>query len=151
MSMRKNRVLWGGLFATVLAVGMVAFGDPLTGIVHAPNGKVPADYVPPMISNGRLNVWSGKIFAFDEMYAVQGLLASGQFACAKVAAEFRAATLRDACVRAGCGARWVWQGMEGNVIEGGRLGFWDDHIFHQAAIAQTVVLDRKTVFPKLPN
>ena len=82
--------------------------------------------------------WSGKIFAFDEMYAVQGLLASGQFECAKVAAEFRAATLRDACVRAGCGARWVWQGMEGNVIEGGRLGFWDDHIFHQAAIAQTV-------------
>lgn len=87
--------------------------------------------------------WSGKIFAFDEMYAVQGLLSSGHFAAAKIAADYRAATLADARARNAAGtrrtgARWAWQAVEGEAIEGGSLGFWSDHIFHQAAIAQTV-------------
>lgn len=87
--------------------------------------------------------WDGKIFAFDEMYAVQGLLSAGHFASAKVAADYRAATLDDACLRNSKdatrhGARWVWQAIEGEKIEGARLGFWSDHIFHQAAIAQTM-------------
>jgi len=91
--------------------------------------------------------WQGKIFAFDEMYAAQGLLSSGQFETARVAADFRAATVKDACIRCnknpskpfrGFGARWLWEGMEGNTIEGSPIGYWFDHIFHQAAIAQTV-------------
>jgi len=38
------------------------------------------------------NHWSGRIFAFDEMYAAQGLLAAGHFSTARVAADFRAPT-----------------------------------------------------------
>lgn len=91
--------------------------------------------------------WQGKIFAFDEMYAAQGLLSAGQFEAARVAADFRAATLREACIRCNknskdpfrtSGARWLWEGMEGNTMEGSPIGYWFDHIFHQAAIAQTV-------------
>ena len=91
--------------------------------------------------------WGGKIFAFDEMYAVQGLVAAGHFAAAKVAPDFRAATLTNACIRCNrhadkpfyqSGARWVWEAAEGNVVECSPLGYWMDHIFQQAAVAQTV-------------
>ena len=91
--------------------------------------------------------WSGRIFAFDEMYAAQGLLAAGHFSTARVAADFRAATLTNASVRCNLdqgrpfyksGARWVWEAAEGNDIECSPLGFWMDHIFQQAAVAQTV-------------
>ena len=37
-----------------------------------------------------------------------------------------------------CGARWVWEAAEGNDVECAPLGFWMDHIFQQAAVAQTV-------------
>jgi len=91
--------------------------------------------------------WQGRIFAFDEMYGVQGLLSAGHFSTAKVAPDFRFATLRNACLRNnknnndpfyGVGARWVWEAAEGNDVESGPLGYWDDHIFHSAAVAQTV-------------
>ena len=91
--------------------------------------------------------WSGKIFAFDEMYGVQGLVAAGHFAAAKVAPDFRAATLTNACIRCNrspakpfynSGARWVWEAAEGNDVECSPLGYWMDHIFQQAAVAQTV-------------
>ena len=91
--------------------------------------------------------WSGKIFAFDEMYGVQGLVAAGHFAAAKVAPDFRSATLKNACIRCNkspadpfykCGARWVWEAAEGNDVECSPLGYWMDHIFQQAAVAQTV-------------
>ena len=89
--------------------------------------------------------WSGKSFAFDEMYGVQGLLSSGHFAEAKRAADFRFTTLPQAQQRVkhrtkkffGYGARWIWEGMEDNVIEGSPLGYWHDHIFHMSAIART--------------
>ena len=91
--------------------------------------------------------WQGKIFGFDEMYAMQGLLSAGHFTAAKVAPEFRYATLNLACSRVNkdiqhpfCkyGARWMWEGVEGNVVEGSPIGYYYDHIFGQAAIAQTV-------------
>ena len=91
--------------------------------------------------------WQGKIFAFDEMYGAQGLLAAGHFAAAQVAPDFRAATLTNACIRCNknpskpfynVGARWVWEAAEGNDIECSPLGYWMDHIFQQAAVAQTV-------------
>ena len=91
--------------------------------------------------------WQGRIFAFDEMYGVQGLLSAGHFSTAKVAPDFRFATLRNACLRNNknsqnpfynVGARWVWEAAEGNDVESGPLGYWDDHIFHSAAVAQTV-------------
>lgn len=95
--------------------------------------------------------WNGLVFAFDEMYGVQGLLSSGHFSEAKLAAEFRKTTLGRAMARVkhghskrffGYGARWVWQGMEdGNEVEGAPLGFWCDHIFHMAAIARTCWLN----------
>ncbi|MGN0847673.1 MAG: glycosyl hydrolase family 95 catalytic domain-containing protein [Kiritimatiellia bacterium] len=91
--------------------------------------------------------WSGRIFAFDEMYGAQGLIAAGHFAAARVAPDFRAATLTNACIRCNknqgnpfnaYGARWVWEAAEGNDVECAPLGFWMDHIFQQAAVAQTV-------------
>ena len=91
--------------------------------------------------------WQGRIFAFDEMYGVQGLLSAGHFSTAKVAADFRSATLRDACVRNNKnsknpfyshGARWVWEAAEGNEVESCPIGYWQDHVFHSAAVAQTV-------------
>ena len=91
--------------------------------------------------------WSGRIFAFDEMYGAQGLLAAGHFKAAQTAPDFRAATLTNACIRCNkgaskpfynVGARWVWEAAEGNDVECAPLGFWMDHIFQQAAVAQTV-------------
>ncbi len=91
--------------------------------------------------------WSGRIFAFDEMYAAQGLAAAGHLSTARVAADFRAATLTNAAIRCNLdqgrpfyksGARWVWEAAEGNDIECSPLGFWMDHVFQQAAVAQTV-------------
>lgn len=91
--------------------------------------------------------WAGRIFAFDEMYGAQGLVAAGHFGAAKVAADFRAATLTNACIRCNkdadrpfyaCGARWVWEAAEGNDVECAPLGYWMDHIFQQAAVAQTL-------------
>ena len=91
--------------------------------------------------------WSGRIFGFDEMYAVQGLAAAGHLSTAKVATDFRAATLRDACIRVNqnpaspfykFGARWEWTGVEGNYLTSSALGFYMDHVFLQAAVAQTM-------------
>ena len=91
--------------------------------------------------------WQGRIFAFDEMYGVQGLVSAGHFATARTAADFRAATLRNACVRNNKdarnpfyshGARWVWEAAEGNDVEAGPIGYFNDHVFHSAAVAQTV-------------
>jgi alpha-L-fucosidase 2 len=89
--------------------------------------------------------WQGKIFAFDEMYAVQGLVSAGHFREARIAPQYRLKTLPDAVRRCrhrtkrhfGYGARWVWEGMEYLNVEGSSRGFWLDHIFHMSAIAQT--------------
>lgn len=89
--------------------------------------------------------WNGRIFAFDEMYGVQGLLSAGHFAEARRAADFRFATLPQAQQRVkhasqkffGYGARWNWEGMEYDATEGSPQGFWLDHIFHMAAISRT--------------
>lgn len=93
--------------------------------------------------------WAGRVFAFDEMYAVQGLLAAGHFNLARKASDFRKATLPQAIGRNahktskehfGYGARWVWETMEGLNEEGSIIGYWLDHIFHMAAIARTCYL-----------
>ena len=90
--------------------------------------------------------WSGKSFAFDEMYAVQGLLSAGHFQEAKLSPDFRRKTLDWALKRVahrhskqhfGYGARWVWEGMEDLAVEGSSGGFYLDHIFHMAAIARS--------------
>ena len=98
------------------------------------------------------NMWEGKIFAFDEMYAVQGLLSAGHLSSAARATDYRRATLKDAHARNGSwgwnnyrnghsfGARWVWQAMEDDVTEGGRPGFWLDHLFHMATVARSAWL-----------
>ena len=90
--------------------------------------------------------WNGKIFPFDEMYGVQGLISAGHVREAMLAPKFRFNSLPDAMARClhrhskrffGYGARWVWQSLEDSRIEGSSLGFWLDHIFHMSAIAQT--------------
>jgi len=90
--------------------------------------------------------WSGRSFAFDEMYAVQGLLSAGHLREAKVSPIFRKKTLEWALKRVahghskqhfGYGARWVWEGMEDRPTEGAPGGFFCDHIFHMAAITRS--------------
>ncbi len=97
-------------------------------------------------------LWEGKIFAFDELYAVEGLLSAGHFDAARRAVDYRFSTLKDAHARNGVwewknfgngpsfGARWVWQSAEDDVTEAARPGFWLDHIFHMASIARSVEL-----------
>ena len=82
--------------------------------------------------------WSGKSFAFDELYGVQGLLSAGHFDEAKHVAGFRHKTLSQAKLRInGSGARWFWLCLEDALLEASPPGHWLDHIFHMSAIAQT--------------
>ena len=90
--------------------------------------------------------WSGKVFAFDELYACQALLAANHISTARCVPEYRFATLSNACNRTyqrfplgkRWGARWPWQGVELHFMEGSKPGFWQDHIFHMSAIARSV-------------
>ncbi len=86
--------------------------------------------------------FQGGIFAFDEMYAVQGLLSAGHFEEARRASDYRFATLGVAKKRvAGAGARWVWTSIEDPHVEWAPIGYWMDHIFHMSAIARTCHLN----------
>ena len=90
--------------------------------------------------------WCGKVFAFDELYACQALLAANHITTARCVPEYRFATLSNACNRAyqrfplgkKWGARWPWQGVELLFMEGSKPGFWQDHIFHMSAITRSV-------------
>lgn len=97
-------------------------------------------------------LWEGNVFAFDELYAVEGLLSAGHLSAAKRVVDYRFNTLKNAHARNGVwewknfgngpsyGARWVWQAAEDDVTEAARPGFWLDHIFHMASIARSVEL-----------
>ena len=92
------------------------------------------------------SLWSGKIFAFDELYACQALLSANHISTARRVPEYRYATLSNACNRAyhkfplgeTWGAAWPWQGVEDMFLEGSKPGFWQDHICHMSAIARSV-------------
>ena len=82
--------------------------------------------------------WSAGIFAFDEMYAVQGLLSAGHFDEARRASDYRFRTLKTATARtSNTGARWVWISMETNPDDCAKNGFWLEHIFHMSAVARS--------------
>ena len=82
--------------------------------------------------------WSAGIFAFDEMYAVQGLLSAGHFDEARRASDYRFRTLGTAKARtSNTGARWVWISMETNPDDCAKNGFWLEHIFHMSAVARS--------------
>jgi hypothetical protein len=82
--------------------------------------------------------WSAGIFAFDEMYAVQGLLSAGHFDEARRASDYRRRTLGQATGRTqGGGARWVWISMEMNPDDCAKSNFWMEHVFHMSAAART--------------
>ena len=82
--------------------------------------------------------WSAGIFAFDEMYAVQGLLSAGHFDEARRASDYRFRTLGTAKNRlSGTGAKWVWISMETNPDDCAKNGFWLEHIFHMSAVARS--------------
>ena len=90
--------------------------------------------------------WSGKIFAFDELYACQALLAANHISTARIVPEYRFASCSNACNRTyhkfplgeKWGAAWPWHGIENEFMEGSKPGFWQDHIFHMSAIARSV-------------
>ena len=86
--------------------------------------------------------FQGGFFAFDEMYAVQGLLSAGHFDEARRASDYRFRTLGVSRGRlGGAGARWVWVSIEDPNVEWSPLGFYLDHIFHISAIARTCALN----------
>ena len=88
--------------------------------------------------------FQGGIFAFDEMYAVQGLLSAGHFDEARRASDYRFHTLGMAKSRViGAGARWVWTSIEDPKVEWAPIGYWLDHIFHMSAIARTCALNAR--------
>lgn len=87
--------------------------------------------------------WSGRFFAWDEMFCYQALISSNQRDIARRAPEFRRAGLKIATDRAAhygrpglFGARYPWETME-NGTEGSPPGYWMEHIFHMSNIALT--------------
>lgn len=86
--------------------------------------------------------WEGRYFAFDEFFALEGLLAAGHLSTAKKIPQFRFSHLDAAKTRAysyfgskSPAARFVWETIEQPGIEGAPGGFWIEHIFHLAHIA----------------
>ena len=69
--------------------------------------------------------WSGKIFAFDELYACQALLAANHISTARIVPEYRFASCSNACNRAYLkpplgekwGAAWPWNGVENEFMK----------------------------------
>ena len=85
--------------------------------------------------------WQGRYFAFDEFFALEGLLAAGHGSIARKIPDFRLTHLEAAKRRAyeyfgekSAAARFVWEAIEIPGIEGAPCGFWLDHIFHMAHI-----------------
>lgn len=87
--------------------------------------------------------WQGRYFAFDEYFALQGLLASGHTELAKKIPQFRLSHLPAARLRAYCyfgdgtegyPARFVWEAVEEPGVEGAPGGFWLEHVFHMTHI-----------------
>ena len=95
--------------------------------------------IPVAISN---KCWSGKFFAFDEYYSYLALLESNKTELAKRVPSFRVKGLESAIARGTdysknpdmIHARYPWQTGE-QYQELTRPGFWQEHIFHMAAIA----------------
>ncbi len=88
--------------------------------------------------------WGGRYFAFDEFFALEGLLASGHRHLARKIVRFRLSHLDAARRRAyayfdtkgdGDAARFLWESVELPGLEGAPVGFWLEHIFHMANIA----------------
>lgn len=85
--------------------------------------------------------WAGRYFAWDEMFAHQGLLAAGLTSLAEKVVNFRRTGLHKARMRVAhygntdtFGARFPWETLEDG-SDGTPSGFWNDHIFHNANIA----------------
>lgn len=85
--------------------------------------------------------WEGRYFAFDEFFAMEGLLAAGHLDLARRVPRYRFSQLDKYKYRAfsyfnkDCGAaRCHWQTIEKSGIECAANGFWADHIFHMATI-----------------
>lgn len=86
--------------------------------------------------------WDGRYFAFDEFFALEGLLAAGHLSTARKIPQFRLSHLDAAKIRAysyfgnkSPAARFVWETVEQPGLEGAPGGFWLEHIFHLAHIA----------------
>ena len=86
--------------------------------------------------------WDGKYFAFDEFFAMGGLLASGHLELARHVPRYRFSQLDEYIYRAYYyfdkdigAARCYWQTIEKAGIECGGRGFWAEHIFHLATIS----------------
>ncbi len=91
--------------------------------------------------------WSGRFFGFDEMFAQSGAVSSGKFDLSVRTPNFRKAILPIAMRRVQhysdnaekkFGARYAWETLEDGA-EGAPnpAGFWIDHVFHMANIANS--------------
>lgn len=91
--------------------------------------------------------WSGRFFGFDEMFAQSGAVSSGKFDLSVRTPNFRKAILPTAMRRVQhysdnaqkkFGARYAWETLEDGA-EGAPnpAGFWIDHVFHMANIANS--------------
>lgn len=91
--------------------------------------------------------WSGRFFGFDEMFAHSGAVSSGKFDVSVRTPNFRRALLPVAMQRTAhyddnsfkkFGARYSWETLEDGA-EGAPnpYGFWIDHVFHMANIANS--------------
>ena len=88
--------------------------------------------------------WQGKYFAFDEYYCMLALLQAGKTNLAKRTPDFRANVCLDRAIRRATKktdlrnapqARYSWESGE-NGEELSPIGYWYEHIFHMAVIAQ---------------
>ena len=57
MENRRNKLQLHSLLLALGAVALVASAEPVSGVVESPDGRVGDNYVPAMLSNGRLCVF----------------------------------------------------------------------------------------------
>ena len=91
--------------------------------------------------------WSGRFFGFDEMFAQSGAVSAGKFDISVRTPNFRKDLLPVAMRRVQhysdnsvkkFGARYAWESLEdGSEGAPNPAGFWIDHVFHMANIANS--------------
>lgn len=89
--------------------------------------------------------WSGRYFAFDEMFQAQAMAATGHFAESVKCAEYRHRVLPHALRRSAhygqpgkYGAWLFWEMDEDGDCEGCPPGFWEMHIFNHSTVSRSV-------------
>lgn len=115
----------------------------LTGLYHMKT--VATRWSFPVTIFGHGNGWSGRFFAWDEMFTSLSAMSCGKFDLTERVAVFRRKLLPIAIMRVSyyrepiynrLGARYVWETCEDG-SEGTNDGLWVDHIFHMSTASET--------------